>query len=106
MKKNLILLSEYCEKSRAELDFLTRLKNEGLIEMEVQNNNYYLQVSQLNDLERFIRLYYDLSINIEGIDVINNLLGKINHMEHELSLLRRRLNAGSFLEDDSFIDES
>ncbi|NDV47044.1 hypothetical protein D0T49_08280 [Paludibacter sp. 221] len=104
MEKELILLNEYCRKSRAELDFILRLESEGLIETEVQGDARYISLSQLSDLDMFTRLYYDLSINIEGIDVINNMLGKMRKMEHELSVLRRQLDAEPFFGDD-FFDE-
>jgi hypothetical protein len=44
-------------------------------------------------MEMFIRLHYDLNINIEGIDVIRNLLTKIELIEQELATLRRQLDA-------------
>ena len=89
MEKELILLSEYCKNSRAEMEFIIHLEREGLIETETHNNITYLLQSQLNDMEMFARLHYDLNINIEGIDVIHNLLGKIEMIEQELMVLRR-----------------
>ena len=90
MEKELILLSEYCKHSRAELDFILALESEGLIKTEIHNNIRYILTSQLKEMELFTRLHYDLSINIEGIDVIHNLLSKIELMEQELNMLRRR----------------
>ena len=105
MEKELILLKEYCEKSCVEPDFLMRLENEGLIETEIHNDGHYLATSQLSSLEMFTRLYYDLSINIEGIDVINNLLQKMRDMERELSVLRRQFDKSDFFESDLFIED-
>jgi hypothetical protein len=90
MEKELILLSDYCKHSRAELDFILALEDEGLIKTEIHNNIRYVLISQLKEMELFTRLHYDLSINIEGIDVIHNLLSKIELMEQELNMLRRR----------------
>lgn len=104
MEKDMILLSDYCAKSSVELDFIRQLENEGLIETRIYEDVKYIHFSQLEDLEVFKRLYYDLAINIEGIDVINNLLSKMRRMEHELSVLRRRLDAEPFFFDD-FFDE-
>lgn len=104
MENELILLSEYCERSFAEPDFILRLESEGLIETIMQNDLKYIPNTQLGNLELFIRLHYDLSINVEGIDVINNLLGKVRSMEHELNILRRRLDAEPFSIED-FFDE-
>ncbi len=104
MDQDLILLSEYCDNSRVELEFVLLLEDEGLIETQIYDNAKYLQSSQLKDLETFSRLHYDLSINIEGIDVINNLLNKVRKMEWELSVLRRQLDMDPFMADD-FFDE-
>lgn len=105
MEKELILLSEYCERSQAEPDFILLLESEGLIETEIRDDAKYIQLSQLGDLDMFARLHYDLSINIEGIDVINNLLLQMRQMERELSILRRQMESSSFFDDD-FFDEA
>lgn len=104
MKEELILLSDYCFRSSAEPDFIARLEEEGLIETVMHNHDRCICQSQLADLELFTRLYYDLSINIEGIDVIHNLLTKMRNMEQELAILRRRLDAEPLCLED-FFDE-
>lgn len=104
MEKELILLSEYCKNSYAEPDFLLRLESEGLIETEIHDDLKYIQLSELSNIEMFTRLYYDLSINIEGIDVINNLLARMRKMEQELSILRRQMDVEP-LNIDDFFDE-
>jgi hypothetical protein len=104
MEKELILLSEYCKHNHAELDFILRLEDEGLIKIEIHDEKKYLQESQLGDLDTFVHLYYDLSINVEGIDVIHNLLGKMRTMEQELSILRRQFGNDSLF-SSNFLDE-
>ena len=52
--------------------------------------------------DELTRLHYDLSINIEGIDVIHNLLRRMRLMEQELSVLRRQLGAEPFCAEDFF----
>ncbi len=101
MERELILLSEYCENSRIELDFLVRLEEEGLIEIEVHDQTKYLPLSQLSELELFARLHYDLSVNIEGIDIIRNLLARIRTMEQELGKLQRQIGMDYLFEQKS-----
>ncbi len=105
MEKELLLLSEYCRNSRVTLDFILRLEEEGLIEIEGHEEQLYIAESQLHNLETFSHLYYDLAVNVEGIDIINNLLTRLRDMEQELTVLRRRLNATSPLFGDTVIDE-
>lgn len=89
MKTGLIIIQEYCNNSQIEPSFIDLLENEGLIEIEIVEGEQYIRESQLPDLERFATWYYDLSINIEGIDVIRNLLQKVQKMEQELYSLRK-----------------
>ena len=89
MKTELIIIQEYCRNSQVEPSFIDLLENEGLIELEIIEGEQYIRESQLPDLERFANWYYDLSINIEGIDVIQNLLKKVQTMEQELYALRK-----------------
>lgn len=92
MQTDLIILKEYCNKCEIEPSFVLTLREEGLIEIEEDENEQYLLLSQLKDLERYSRLYYDLSINVEGIDTIRHLLHRMNILQDEISILRKKLN--------------
>lgn len=92
MATELIIIREYCQKTRIEPSFFLLLEESGLLDVSEQDNEKYFPASQLQDLERYARLYYDLSINIEGIDVINHLLNKMERMREEISELRNRLD--------------
>ncbi|MFR9165476.1 MAG: chaperone modulator CbpM [Dysgonomonas sp.] len=89
MQQELIIISEYCEKTDIEPQFISRLEEEGLIEIHSSDGKQYLDISQLGDIERYAHLYYELSINIEGIDVIRLLLERIQEMKSEIARLRR-----------------
>lgn len=78
-------------QSQIEPDFIAQLENEGLIEITVIDNKSYINVSQLKNLEQYIRWHYDLSINIEGIDVIKSLLDKMSDMQNEILRLKEKL---------------
>ena len=47
--------------------------------------------SELPDVERYSRMYYDLSINIEGIDAIHHLLERMEEMQQEIYSLHNKL---------------
>ena len=61
----------------------------GLIRTE--GGERCLQFAQLPDVERYSRMYYDLSINIEGIDAIHHLLERMESMQQEIYSLHSRL---------------
>jgi hypothetical protein len=45
----------------------------------------------MHKLEKFVRLHYDLDINLEGIETINYLLERIEEMQKEIVNLRNKL---------------
>lgn len=92
MDTNLIIINEYCEKSHTDPTFLLLLEEGGLIEIRMVDGERYLLASQLRELEKYNHLYYDLSINIEGIDAIRHVLDRMQMLRHEVRTLRRQLH--------------
>lgn len=103
MQTDLIIVSEYCRICHIEPSFLYTLEKGGLIEIDIIEGESYLPVSQLYDVERYTRLYYDLSINVEGIDAIHHLLERIKSMQKEIDLLKNQLRL--YENDQIDIDE-
>lgn len=91
MQTDLIIVSEYCDKCHIDPSFILMLEEDGLIEVQEMNEQKYLLVSQLTELEKYTRMYYDLSINIAGIDAIHHLLDRVQTMQREIRLLRNQL---------------
>ena len=56
-----------------------------------EGGEHYLLLSELPNVERYSRMYYDLSINMEGIDAIHHLLERMEDMRHEMRSLRKQL---------------
>lgn len=96
MDTKLIILSEYCSQSQVEPEFVFRLQEVGLIEISQSGEDYYIPETQLRDLERYARWYYELSINAEGIDVIQNLMTRMEQMQDEILRLREKLKLVDF----------
>ena len=91
MQTELIIVSEYCHKCHIEPSFIDLLDEGGLFEVRTEGGEHYLLASQLPDVERYSRMYYDLSINMEGIDAIHHLLERMELMRREISTLRNQL---------------
>lgn len=91
MQSDLIIISEYCRKCGIEPSFISMLEEDGLIDVEERDNTKCFPMSQLADVERYARMYYDLSINIAGIDAIRHLLDRMESLQEEMRLLRNRL---------------
>jgi hypothetical protein len=89
--EELIIIEEYIRRSVAEPQFIALLEENDLIHTQEIENKRYLHPDELDHLECYARLYYDLSINIEGIDAIHHLLERINVLQEEMQNLRNRL---------------
>lgn len=91
MQNDLIIISDYCDKCHIEPSFIDLLHEGGLIDICTEDGERCLLFSQLPDVERYSRMYYDLSINMEGIDAIHHLLERMGEMQREIARLRARL---------------
>jgi hypothetical protein len=88
---NWILLKTVSSHYEVELSFFNHLHDLGLIEIEIKEQSPYIHVNQMHNLERIIRIYLELNVNPEGIDVVFNLLQKIEQLQKELTITQNRL---------------
>ena len=91
MQNEWIVISEYSHKCHIEPSYFHMLRESPVIRVEEEGGERYLPFSELPDVERYSRMYYDLSINMEGIDAIHHLLARMEEMQREIHSLRGRL---------------
>lgn len=91
MEKTYITITEYCESHNIGQDFISTLADEGLIEVTVIESAPQISMEQLGALEMFTRLRYEIGVSPEGIDVIRNLLERMQELKAEMYRLRERL---------------
>lgn len=84
-------LEKYCRLHDAQMEFLMQLEENGLIEFMSEKSTKYIITDKLEDLERLRVLHYELKVNLEGIDVIHNLLEKQKQMSRHILELERSL---------------
>src|SRR6266705_1608324 len=90
--EDMIVLDEFCTSHQLEISFIRVLEEHELIEIIIVNETQYVPQNELPKLEQIVRLHQELNINPEGIDVVNNLLQRIENMQNEIITLRNRLN--------------
>jgi hypothetical protein len=90
--QNLISAEEFCIHHQVEYSFINSLQQFGLIEVKTIKDNRFIDPEELTDLEKFVRLHYELDINLEGIEAINYLLQKVKNLQNEISTLKNRLS--------------
>lgn len=92
MMQDLIIVDEFCASHQLEVSFIHSLKDHGMIETVFVEQSLCIYADELPRLEQIVRLHRDLDINIEGIEVISDLLVRIEEMQTEITHLRKRLD--------------
>lgn len=90
--ENLILVKQVCEFHEVEWTFIETLTDKGLLHVEIIEQEWYLPKDELATLEKWMRLHFDLEIGIDSLDVVADLLNKIDALQKESRTLRTRLN--------------
>ncbi len=89
--QKLVLVETLCIHYELEASFFESLEEIGLIILVRENEENYIPEEKVTDLEKVLRLHKELDVNLEGIDVILNLLGKVESLQMELNLAKQRL---------------
>jgi chaperone modulatory protein CbpM len=90
--EDMVLASEFCIHHNVELSLIYSLHKSGLVEIIKIEENTFLPVGELPHLEKLVRLYYEMDINLEGIETITHLLKRINELQQHIILLTNKLN--------------
>ena len=87
-----IELEVFCRHYNVAPAFVNSMREFGLIEIMLINEAECIPLNQLSEAEKLVRLYNDLEINTEGIDVVIQLLDRINKLNNEIIMLRHKLS--------------
>lgn len=88
---HLIPVREFCVHNHVEIAFIQFLAQQGLVETVAIEQAVYIQPEQLPRLEKFVRLHQDLAIHPDDLDVVNDLLDRMEDLQHEVTRLQNRL---------------
>jgi hypothetical protein len=87
----LIHVDEFCANHNIEESFISSLRQTGMIKTKSIKEKEFIDPKQLLQLEKIVRLYYELDINLEGIETINYLLERINLLNDDIIRLKNRI---------------
>ena len=88
---SLIQLAQFCAIHNVDTAFIFALQEYELVEIVVIEETHYLPEAQLLEVEKMLRLHYELEINLEGIDAIATLLKQIAALKQELIVTKNKL---------------
>jgi chaperone modulatory protein CbpM len=87
----LITIETLCAHYQINPGFVTALNEIGLIETIQIQDEQFIDTVHLVRIERIIRLHEDLEINLEGIEVIDRLLDRLDLMRKQIIILENKL---------------
>lgn len=101
--KDLITIQQFCTYYEVSESFIDSLYEFELIEIVKEDNVKCVSLTQINKIEKLMRLHYDLDINLEGVQAISNLLNQVETLQERVNYLKNRLN---FYEKQIFSDNN
>ncbi len=90
-EEEIIPLEIFCSHYQVEQAFVETLESHGLISISYTENQRFILKEEVAELEKYSRMYYELQINVPGIDALNHLLEKIKLLQLEAEILKSRL---------------
>lgn len=87
----LLIVDVFCTEYQVEISLIDELNEFGLIELVQDNGIKYIQIEKLPELERVIRFHNELNINKEGIEVILDLLNRLDAVNKQTRYLQDKL---------------
>lgn len=90
--ENLIPAIELCTRYKVEHTFIESLHESGLLEVIIIEKTAYVHYDAIPEFEKMHRLYYDLNINLEGLEAVKHLLQQVQKLQKQNQKLRNRLS--------------
>ena len=91
MKDELVSADEFCMNHKISVSFIQSLREFGLAEITIVEESMFIPAEKLMEIEKLVRLHYELNINMEGLDVIIQLLNRVETLQDEMKSMENRL---------------
>jgi len=92
LTEHLVPAIDFCTSHQIDFSFIQSLQEHGMIEIVTIQEAHFIHSDNLFRLEQFMRLYFELDINLAGIDAITHLLQRIEDMQEEIRQLKNKLH--------------
>jgi len=90
--RNEMKIEQLADFYHIDVRVIYELSDFGIIKLEKRNNQEFIPNEELERCERAVRLYTDLGVNKEGIEIILNMREKMEQLQKDLLKVRQRLN--------------
>ena len=89
--EEIISIETFCSYYHVEQSFVETLESYGLISISSLEEKRFIILEEVVELEKYSRMYYDLNINVPGIEALKHMLEKLKELQQEADNLRARL---------------
>lgn len=89
--EELISLEDFCHYYDVEISFVESLQDSGLIRITSTERSMFIELDEMPQLEKFVRMHNELNINLEGIETICHLLERVEKLQHEILQLKNKV---------------
>ncbi|MBC3783883.1 chaperone modulator CbpM [Spirosoma utsteinense] len=89
--QHLTLVRDFCVYHNVEITFVETLVSQDLIVTTTIEDSLYVETGQLPQLEKLVRLHQELDIHPDDLDVVSDLLDKLENLKSEVVSLQNRL---------------
>lgn len=89
--EQLILVSEFCAHHSLDVHFVYLLEQRGTIQTILVEQSVYLPNDQVGRLEKLVRLHRELAVHADDLDIIANLLERLEDVQEQVVRLQNRL---------------
>lgn len=89
---NRISCEDYLKMHPVEAGFLESLEEAGLLFLETEDNVKYIFHDDLPRVQRLSHWHYELDVNVAGLEVIEDLLQKMQFLRTENQRLLQELS--------------
>ena len=89
--EDLIVVEVFCTICEVEPALMDQLEEFGLIEIIQDNGLKYIHINHLPQVQKIIKFHNDLNINKEGIEVVLNLLERLDEKNAKIKYLQDKL---------------
>ncbi|MCI0921690.1 chaperone modulator CbpM [Sphingobacterium rhinopitheci] len=90
MENQLYKINDICQSYKIETTFIHELHVHGLIEIQYIESQEYLHEEQLPQVEKYYTWHHELELNFPALDVVQQLLVKINDLQEKVRLLNNQ----------------
>lgn len=89
--ESLISILDFCGYHQLELTFVQTLEQRGLVELITIEQALYVRPEEVARLEKFVRLHQELAIHADDLDIVSELLDRVENLQQQINDLHNRL---------------